>query len=281
MILPAPDYARNQVGWTPAIQQCGAAIEQLGMLDTLADLSLPLLSPATITQALFLDEPDATPADPTHGSTVASILAGQGGFGLLPNASLSIAGIFTIDEDGAPIASATAFVGGLNWLAERGVTVVNTSLSGPANEFMELAIQAAVQRDIRIVAAVGNDGLHQVPRYPAAYPGVIGVTAVDVAEQPFKQANSGSFVTFAAPGVDLWVPSANEFRLASQAGTPDGSYVSGTSFAAPFVAAALATNGNDSDALARSALDLGDKGRDPVFGFGLIQASATCSPAAD
>jgi subtilisin family serine protease len=279
MTLPAPDYAEKEIRWSPSARDCGFPTLRLGMLDTLADLAQPLLSGAAIQQQQFLDSPDAIAAGREHGSTVAALLAGQRGFGLLPRANLFIAGIFTLDKDAQPIASATSFVTGLDWLAGQGVRTVNISLSGPRDSLMELAINAALSKNISIVAAVGNDGFSQVPRYPAAFPGVLGVTAVDMDRRPFPLANSGSFVAFAAPGVDLWIPAQISSRAGAvlpQEDAPEGNYVSGTSFAAPFVAAALAVNGNNADSLAAAAIDLGASGKDMTFGYGLIQASTTC-----
>jgi len=186
-----------------------------------------------------------------------------------------------LDANEQPIASATSFVAGLNWLAERGVRTINTSLSGPDNALVSLAVAAAATRDIRLVAAVGNDGLSETPRFPAAYPGVVGVTATDFEKRPYSLANRGDFVSLSAPGVDLWIPENTNradpaaFSLASA----QGRFVSGTSFAAPFVAAALAANGNDVDSLYASAVDLGAKGKDPIYGYGLVQASPDCSVA--
>jgi hypothetical protein len=67
--------------------------------------------------------------------------------------------------------------------------------------------------------------------------------------------------------------------LVSSAGTPQeaGTYVSGTSFAAPFVTAILAASGNDPARLTAGALDLGPQGKDNMFGFGLVQASGACA----
>jgi hypothetical protein len=252
------------------------------MLDTLANVDDPLLAGARIEQQYFLDGADAIAAGIEHGSIVAALLAGQKDFGLLPHAALSIAGIFTLDEEGQPIASATSFVAGLDWLASQGIKTINTSLSGPHDGLMEMAIGAALKHDIAIVAAAGNDGLSDVPQFPAAYSGVIGVTAIDADRKPFTRANTGSFVTFAAPGVDLWIPVSNASAGTSGQAKGEivaGNYVSGTSFAAPFVAAALAASGNNADNLASAAIDLGPKGRDPVFGYGLVQAPMNCATA--
>jgi hypothetical protein len=140
---------------------------------------------------------------------------------------------------------------------------------------MELAVKRAQQRGAALVAAVGNDGEIDVPRFPAAYSGVIGVTAVDQAGNIFSGANRGNFVALAAPGVDLLIP-----------GQPGGSggagdrLVTGTSFAVPYVTAALASYGNDAARMFAGALDLGIPGPDPVFGRGLVQGPNVCLSAA-
>ncbi|TDQ78407.1 hypothetical protein A8950_3455 [Dongia mobilis] len=264
------EYAHQQISWNPTLTGCDARQDRIGMLDTMADLSQPALASSVIEQKSFVDH-GATEAANLHGSMIATLLVGTE-FGLLPNRPLSIGGIFTIDQTGAPIASTSSFIAGLNWLVDNGVRVVNTSLSGPDNRLLKLAVDAAAARQTRIVAAVGNDGLDGVARYPAAYPGVVGVTAVSPDRKAFQAANRGSFVALAAPGVDLWIP----YTSAQNVG---GVVVSGTSFASPFVAAALAANGNNLDRLLASALDLGPAGPDPVFGHGLVQAGNICAVA--
>jgi subtilisin family serine protease len=127
-----------------------------------------------------------------------------------------------------------------------------------------------------VVAAAGNGGPETPPAFPASEPSIIGVTALDSRSQPYAAANRGDAVDFAAPGVRIWTPRAD----------PAGSYDSGTSFAAPYVTAAvgaLIARGGISDAtdvaarLAATAIDLGAPGKDPVFGWGLIQAANPCA----
>jgi hypothetical protein len=113
-----------------------------------------------------------------------------------------------------------------------------------------------------------------VLRFPAAYAGVIGVTAVDQAGQVFNGANRGDFVALSAPGVDLLIPGQP-----SSAGASD-QLVTGTSFAVPYVTAALASYGNDPERMFADALDLGTPGPDPVFGRGLVQGPNVCLSAA-
>ena len=189
------------------------------------------------------------------------------------NAQTTIKGKITNNKM-EPVASATSFASALNWLLTNKVATINVSLSGPPDRLMELAVKRAQERGAELVAAVGNDGKADLPRFPAAYPGVIGVTAVDQAGHIFDGANRGDFVALAAPGVDLLIPGQP-----SGAGASDR-LVSGTSFAVPYVTAALASYGNDPKRMFADALDLGAPGPDPVFGRGLVQGPHVCVSAA-
>jgi hypothetical protein len=151
-------------------------------------------------------------------------------------------------------------------MVEQRVSVVNISLVGPRNALVERAIQRAQARGLTVVAAVGNDGPAAPALYPAAYDGVVGVTAVNARNQVLPEAARGPQVAFAAPGADM------------AAAAPGGGWTSvrGTSFAAPIVAGLLARQGQA--ALGRSAEDLGARGRDPIYGQGLVGVASRVSP---
>jgi hypothetical protein len=275
--LPPPDYPTKLIGWGRAPDDCGRDI-RIGLLDTAVDTATPNLQAARIVQRSFL-RPDAKAAPSDHGTTIASILVGQrsgSGSGLLPGAELSAASVFGADSAGVPIADVVALLGGLDWLVGSGARVINMSFAGDANAVVALALRRVTGGRAIVVAAVGNNGPTAPPAFPAAEPGVIGVTAVDNHSEVYADANRGDDVDFAAPGVRIWTPG----------GTAAGSYHTGTSFAAPFVTAAVAARiagaaKLDADAiadqLAAMAVDLGQPGRDPVFGRGLIQVVNPCS----
>src|SRR5256885_5575025 len=63
--------------------------------------------------------------------------------------------------------------------------------------------QNVLARGHLVVAAVGNDGPAAPALYPAAWPGVVGVTAVDARQQVLVEALRGAQVKFAAPGADM------------------------------------------------------------------------------
>jgi hypothetical protein len=161
--------------------------------------------------------------------------------------------------------------------AER-VPVVNLSAVGPYNRVMAAVVAAFLARGHLLVAAVGNDGPAAAPLYPAAYPGVIAVTAVDRQGRVLVEAGRGEHVAFAALGV-VELPSP-------ESGTRSWR---GTSLAAPVVAAALALrlpapDGAAAQAavaqLARSAADAGEPGRDRVYGHGVVGLPAPALAAA-
>jgi subtilisin family serine protease len=182
---------------------------------------------------------------------------------------------FAQDRRGRPYASAFHLAEALDWLAQARAGVINLSFAGPPNALLELSVSQLAARDIALVAAAGNDGPRADPAYPAAYPEVIAVTAVDSALRPFRLANRGAYLTFAAPGVAI--------RTAAVGGGV--AERSGTSFAAPFATAVVASararhprldTKTLTELLAGQARDLGEPGYDPVFGYGLIRTAASC-----
>lgn len=251
-----------------------AAARRIGLVDGGLDLEHPALR-ASAVQVWGCDGvPNASP----HGTAVASLLVGRDAAfaGVLPGARLFAADIYCGQPAGG---AAERIASALAWLAHEGVAVVNISLVGPPNRLLERAVQAMHRRGFLMVAAVGNDGPAAPPLYPAAYAGVVGVTAVSSQRRVLPEAAQGPQVMFAAPGADLAAADAS------------GGYagVRGTSFSAPLVAGLLAQSLSSPNAaeaakvlarLAASAVDLGVPGWDPVFGLGLV-AEGLVRPATD
>lgn len=163
-----------------------------------------------------------------HGTEVASLLAGRAVTGASTGAALYAADVYCGQPTGG---SAVAVTQALAWMARERVGVINISLVGPPDALLAKAIAAAQARGHVIVAAVGNDGPTAPPLYPASYPGVVGVSAVNARERVLPEAGRGPQVDFVAPGADM-VAAAPNGRWAQ---------VRGTSFAAPLVARLAAT----------------------------------------
>jgi subtilisin family serine protease len=205
-----------------------------------------------------------------HGTAVASLLVGraQGYRGAASGAQLYAADVYCGQATGGAV---DAVAEALSWLVRERVPVINVSLVGPANVTLAAVVRLVIARGFLIVAAVGNDGPAAPPLYPASYPGVIGVTAVDAHRRVLIEAARGPQVRFAAPGADMVAARSPE------AFAP----VRGTSFAAPLVAGLLAGQLHEPDQaaaaravenLAHQAIDLGARGPDPVYGYGLVAA---------
>lgn len=252
-----------------------AAGAQVGLLDGGVDPKHPALRAADVVQRSFAPGGVRPRA---HGLAVAALLAGeQGRFrGAAPGAKLYVADVYGTTPAGG---SAASLAQALGWMASAKVGVINVSLVGPPNLVLEAAVRAMNARGHLIVAAVGNDGPAAPPLYPAAYPGVIAVTAVDGRRRLLPEAGRPLRIDFAAPGADMAAPGANGGFVV----------VRGTSFAAPIVAGRLALDLPAPDrvaaaralaSLAGAAQDLGAKGPDERYGKGLVGFDLVTRPAA-
>lgn len=260
----------NWSGWPSAFSP------RIGMIDTGINTAHAALAGQKLTvHQMDLDSRPA--AGRQHGTAVAALLLGRLDSrtpGLLPHAELIAVEAFH-RSGGAEAADAFALVQALQYMLDAQVQVVNMSFSGPENAVLHRLVAELTATGIGLVAAAGNGGPGAAPAFPAAWPEVIAVTAVDAGLAPYRQANRGPYVTFAAPGVNLW----------TAASVSGGRLRSGTSYAAPFVTAALAVaRMRQPDVplaevvagLIGCARDLGDAGFDDTFGHGLISAPDQC-----
>jgi uncharacterized MAPEG superfamily protein len=181
---------------------------------------------------------DAAP--PEHGSAVAAVISGRAagaasassGFrSLAPGVALFQAAVMRT-EKGQATTNTLALILALDWLASRQVEVINMSLASAGDRVLAWVVGKVIAKGIVIVAAVGHGPTAPALRYPAAYPGVVAVGVVDAARTPFARAARGDYVALSAPGVDVWLPVGRDGG--------DGAYYTGSSFAAPWVSAAIA-----------------------------------------
>lgn len=211
--------------------------------------------------------------DNDHGTHVAGTIAASannrvGVLGVAFNSPLIVCK--ALDADGSGKLADVA--GCIAWAHERGAKVISMSLGGPASLTIRTAVRTAWARGGAhgsvIVGAAGNDG-STATDFPAGYPEVVSVAAVDDAGRHASFSNSNADVEIAAPGVRV---------LSTHRG---GGYVrfSGTSMATPHVAGAAAllwgAHPRSSAAAMRTRLDAtvtdaGPTGRDPRFGLGVL-----------
>jgi serine protease len=234
---------------------------------------------------------DSHPNDENgHGTHVTGTIAQR------TNNNLGVAGaafdcsimpIRVLDEDG--YGTYAAIINGIDFAVERGANVINMSLgSGDPSIALERSLAKAHESGVTIVAAAGNEFFWGSPTsYPAAYDAysiTVGAVRYDGKRAPYS--NVGDYIDISAPGGDL---SADQ----NEDNFPDGIvqqafignpadfqywFFEGTSMAAPHVSAAAAilmANGinepNDiTEALIFSARDMGAKGWDEEYGFGIV-----------
>ncbi|MBB2478949.1 S8 family peptidase [Bacillus sp. APMAM] len=214
--------------------------------------------------------------DNGHGTHVAGIIGaknnGIGVVGVAPDASLYAVKVLDSKGDGY----LSDIISGIDWSIKNHMDVINLSFGTPENSVaLQQIVDEAYDKGILVVAAAGNEGnsagTGNTVDYPAKYSSVIAVGAVDQNNKRGTFSATGPDLEVVAPGVNvLSTYMDNEFA-----------YMSGTSMAAPFVSGTLAllkqanptlTNIKLREKLDSSVIDLGVKGKDALYGFGLIQA---------
>ncbi|MFF8033331.1 MULTISPECIES: type VII secretion-associated serine protease mycosin [unclassified Streptomyces] len=231
-----------------------------------------------------------------HGTAMAGIIAGHGHgpgnadgvMGIAPEAE--ILPVRVILEDGDPSRAkarstrGNALADGIRWAADNGADVINLSLgddsaSAHPEPGEDEAIQYALRKGVVVVASAGNGGEKgDHVSYPAAYPGVIAVTAVDRYGTRAPFSTRRWYATVSAPGVDVIIAD------------PDHRYYEGwgTSAAAAFVSGAVAlvraahpglTPAQVKRLLQDTARNAPTGGRDDSRGFGFIDPAAAIEAA--
>lgn len=220
--------------------------------------------------------------DNGHGTHVTGIIGaknnGIGTVGIAPDASLYA--VKVLDSTGEGYLS--DIIAGIDWSITNKMDIINMSLGTKSYSVaLEDAVNRATKQGIVVVAAAGNEGnalgLDDTVEYPAKFPSVIAVSAVDQSNKRGYFSATGSTIEVAAPGVNV---------LSTYPGN-GYAYMSGTSMASPYVAGdlALLKQANPTmnvsqlrTELQKRTIDLGNPGRDSQYGFGLIQAPSKALP---
>jgi len=125
---------------------------------------------------------------------------------------------------------------GIRWSADHGAQVINLSLGAPMkSKVVENAVNHAIKKGVVVVAAAGNSG--RSVGWPAAYPGVIAVSATDKNDNIAWFSSRGPQVVIGAPGVGVTQQTICE---AGKNKCEQWGVFNGTSMASPHVAGAAA-----------------------------------------
>ncbi len=180
--------------------------------------------------------------------------------------------------------SSADIAAGIRWATDHGARVINMSLGGPSDTTVERdAVAYAVAHGVVVVAAMGNAFQQGNPTsFPAAYPGVVAVGAIDQADHRAAFSQTGPHIDIAAPGVGIRSTVWNNSFATMQ----------GTSMASPHVAGVAAlilsikpslTSAQCADILRQTADPLKDNPADAVpnnnYGWGCVNALAAVNRA--
>ncbi|WP_051556546.1 S8 family serine peptidase [Alkalihalobacterium bogoriense] len=214
-----------------------------------------------------------------HGTHVAGIIAAKKGGGTIGgrdvvgvSPDVELYSLKVIDVQSGSILD---LIKAIDWSIENEMDIVNMSLGLSSDSpLLRDAVNRAYAAGILLIGASGNDGVGTPVNYPANYDSVIAVSSVTQLKTISSFSSTGQQVEFTAPGSSII---STYKMLPGQQGTYEP--LSGTSMAAPHVAGFLALLKQKNPHMSASELreelqwyvdDLGDEGRDELFGYGFI-----------
>lgn len=220
----APEDARPLMGWSAGAARC-AATARLGLVADSIDLAHPAFARIRAERKDFRPA-GAAAASTSSGTALLALLAGQtdGGVeGLVPEAQFFLVDALFADRAGAPVTDVVTILKSLNWLRARRTQVVLLDLVGPGDVLVQHAITELSQGGtVVVMPAPDREGAH-------AYADAILVASINRDMQSNTENVQGRADLF-APGTSIWTAQPKRTY----------EFVSGNSFAAAYVVAAIA-----------------------------------------
>ncbi len=283
------EYWLSDYGISKAWSTTKGAGVKVAIIDTGVDGSVPDLSGAVIggTDVSGVGSPSGqkpigSTEDSSHGTWVASLLAGRGTgggngvIGVAPEASILSISV-SLGSSASTVSSDDQIADAVHWAVDNGAKVINMSLTRNTlawPESWDAAFLYAFSHDVVVVAAAGNRGSGTTEvGAPATIPGVLTVAGVD--------RNGSASFDASSQGITIGVSAPSEQLVGAN---PGGGYVqwAGTSGAAPLVAGAVALvraahpeldAANVINRVISTARPVG-KVPSPIYGYGLLDANA-------
>jgi len=208
-----------------------------------------------------------------HGTHVAGVAGAvmNNGIGVAGVAQVKIMAVKVMNDSGE--GTDVTVAQGIRYAVDNGADIITMSLGvDSSTTALRNAIEYAVDHRVVLTAAAGNEGANGVA-YPAAYPEVIAVGAIDRYDDRASFSNYGNMLDIMAPGTGIY----------STKPTDSYQYLDGTSTATPFVAGVAALMLSINPGLTPTEIGwtinntagrLGGSGWDSSTGWGLIDALA-------
>ncbi|WP_407647159.1 type VII secretion-associated serine protease mycosin [Actinacidiphila soli] len=231
-----------------------------------------------------------------HGTGMAGIIAGHGHgaggadgvLGIAPEAKILPVRVILEDNDPQRKKARTtrggALAEGIRWAADHGADVINLSLGDDSKTAHpepqeDEAIQYALAKGVVVVASAGNGGQQgNRASYPAAYPGVIAVAAVDRYGNRADFSTRRWYAAVSAPGVDVVIADPDRHYYEGWGTSTASAYVSG---AAALIRSAYPklSPAQIKEVLEDTTRDNPSGGRSDAVGTGLIDPAAALAAA--
>lgn len=174
-----------------------------------------------------------------HGTFISGLISGKPVspkyfYGLSPHTK-----ILPLKISDSKRVSISKIIQAFGYALDKEISIINMSFSSTTrNNAFESLIMKALEKDITMVSAAGNDAIDisKTPYYPCAYAGQLCVGSTD------KFGNLATFSNYSSNtsqlyGVDILAPGQNVYSTSINGGY---SFDSGTSYSAPYVAATAA-----------------------------------------
>lgn len=245
----------------------------VAVVDSGVSADHPLLHGRVLSNGFDYVNNDDNPADDNgHGTHVAGTVAD-----CTQGLNVKILPVKVLGSNNIGYSSNIA--NGIRYAVDHGASVINYSISGPIDKddsYIDDAINYALSKGVTFVAAAGNEKMNTSVRCPAHRSDIIVTSAINpnltICEWEEKGPNYGNTIDVAAPGelIQSCCPAAFSSYMIRP--------MSGTSMAAPHVSAVAAmlkilyptaSPAQIENIIKYNAMDLGDPGYDPIYGYGM------------